>query len=97
MRGRGPRIPAMDAAAMERLAAAVRSSGLVGEETKGVALCSGGADSSALLAGLAGAIGAGRVTALHLDYGLRPDSGRDAAACLRGRLPPTPSAGWHDG
>lgn len=83
MRGRGPRIPAMDAVAMERLAAAVRSSGLVGEETKGVALCSGGADSSALLAGLAGAIGAGRVTALHLDYGLRPDSGRDAAACAR--------------
>ena len=28
-----------------------------------------------------GACGAGRVVALHLDYGLRPDSGEDAAAC----------------
>ena len=83
MRRRGTRIGSMDAAAMERLAAAVRSSGLVGEDTRGVALCSGGADSSALLAGLAGAIGPSGVTALHLDYGLRRDSGEDAAACAR--------------
>ena len=40
-------------APLDSLAAAVRDSGLVGERSSGVALCSGGADSAALLAGLA--------------------------------------------
>ena len=63
------------------LAAAVRSSGLVGEHSSGVALCSGGPDSAALLAGLVAACGPQRVIALHLKYGLRPDSGDDESCC----------------
>ena len=68
-------------APLDSLAAAVRESGLVGERSSGVALCSGGADSSALLAGLARACGPGRVLALHLNYGLRPDSAEDERSC----------------
>jgi tRNA(Ile)-lysidine synthase len=68
-------------APLDSLAAAVRSSGLVGESTSGVALCSGGADSAALLAGLVGVCGPDRVLALHLNYGLRPDSGEDERTC----------------
>ncbi len=68
-------------APLDSLAAAVRDSGLVGERSSGVALCSGGADSSALLAGLARACGPGRVLALHLNYGLRPDSAEDERSC----------------
>ena len=73
----------MAGAALSSLADAVRSSGLIGEGSSGVALCSGGADSAALAAGLAGAIGPGSVLALHLNYGLRPDSGEDEEACRR--------------
>lgn len=70
----------MTEAARASLADAVRSSGLLGEGSL-LALCSGGADSTGLLAGLADALGAGRVVAMHLNYGLRPDSGADEAAC----------------
>ncbi|MBM3668319.1 MAG: hypothetical protein FJW90_12795, partial [Actinobacteria bacterium] len=78
----GPRIELMqDRTAFDSLADAVRSSRLLDPGSRGLALCSGGADSAALLAGLAGACGAGAVTALHLNYGLRPDSRRDEAAC----------------
>ena len=69
------------AAPLELLAAAVRDSGLVPRGSSGVALCSGGADSAALLAGVVGVVGASEVLALHLDYGLRGDSAEDAAAC----------------
>jgi tRNA(Ile)-lysidine synthase len=65
----------------ESLAEAIRSSGLVGEASSGVALCSGGADSAALVAGLAEVRGRDAVLVLHLNYGLRPDSDRDEAAC----------------
>ncbi|MDP9189728.1 MAG: tRNA lysidine(34) synthetase TilS, partial [Actinomycetota bacterium] len=71
----------MTDAARASLVDAVRSSGLAGEGP-GLALCSGGADSSGLLAGLAGAVGPGLVLALHLNYGLRPDSGAGEAACV---------------
>jgi tRNA(Ile)-lysidine synthase len=67
--------------ALESLADAVRSSGLVPEGSSGVALCSGGADSAALAAGLAEARGSGSVLVLHLNYALRPDSDEDEAAC----------------
>ncbi len=74
-------IGGMAGTALESLAEAVRSSGLVDERSSGVALCSGGADSAALLAGLAGVCGPERVLALHLNYGLRPDSGEDERSC----------------
>jgi tRNA(Ile)-lysidine synthase len=69
--------------ALESLARMVAESGLVEPGSSGVALCSGGADSAALAAGLARHCGAGRVVAIHLNYGLRDDSGLDQAACER--------------
>jgi tRNA(Ile)-lysidine synthase len=65
----------------ESLAEAIRSSGLIAEDSSGVALCSGGADSAALVAGLAEVRGRDAVLVLHLNYGLRSDSDRDEAAC----------------
>jgi tRNA(Ile)-lysidine synthase len=66
---------------MERLAAIVRESGLIDPGSRGVALLSGGPDSACLAAGLSGAVGAGKVLGLHLNYGLREDSDEDEAAC----------------
>jgi tRNA(Ile)-lysidine synthase TilS/MesJ len=66
---------------MERLAAIVRESGLIDPGSRGVALLSGGPDSACLAAGLATALGPGKVLGLHLNYGLREDSGEDEAAC----------------
>jgi tRNA(Ile)-lysidine synthase len=63
--------------ALSALARAVRESGLIAEGTRGIVLVSGGADSAATAAGLAGLLGPGAVTALHLNYGLRPDSDQD--------------------
>jgi tRNA(Ile)-lysidine synthase len=73
----------MAATAPSALARAVRESGVVPSGSRGVALLSGGADSSALLAGLAEALGPEAVLALHLNYGLREDSGADEDACRR--------------
>ncbi len=64
----------------ETLEEAVRESRLVAPGTRGVALLSGGADSACLAAGLAAAAGPGSFTGLHLNYGLRSDSGRDEEA-----------------
>jgi tRNA(Ile)-lysidine synthase len=75
------RIGPMAGAALSSLAEAVTSSGLVEGNGSVVALCSGGADSAGLVAGLVGALGPERVTALHLNYGLRPDSDEDEATC----------------
>jgi tRNA(Ile)-lysidine synthase len=69
------------AEALSELARAVRESGLVSEGTRGVVLISGGADSAAAAAGLVEALGAGAVIALHLNYGLRPDSDLDDETC----------------
>src|SRR5262245_20825338 len=69
--------------ALSTLARAVRESRVIGEGTRGVALVSGGADSAAMAGGLAELIGAEELTALHLNYGLRPDSGRDEETCSR--------------
>ena len=44
-------------------------------------MLSGGPDSTAMLAGLVRLVGNADVVALHLNYGLRPDSDRDQAAC----------------
>jgi tRNA(Ile)-lysidine synthase len=65
------------ASALSALARAVRESGLVPEGSRGVVLVSGGADSAACAAGLVEVLGPGAVTALHLNYGLRPDSDLD--------------------
>jgi tRNA(Ile)-lysidine synthase len=72
----------------EILAEVVGASGLVdpppeGSGTAGVALISGGPDSACLAAGLAGAVGAGGLLGLHLNYGLREDSGEDEATAAR--------------
>jgi tRNA(Ile)-lysidine synthase len=69
--------------ALSALARAVRESDLIQDGTKGVALVSGGADSAATAAGLVEALGPGAVTALHLNYELRPDSGADEETCGR--------------
>ena len=71
----------MAGAALSSLAEEVGSSALVGENSSVLTLCSGGADSAALAGGLVGLLGPGRVAALHLNYGLRPDSGADETAC----------------
>lgn len=65
------------------LADAVRESGLVEPGSRGVVLLSGGADSAVTLAGLAGFLGPEAVIALHLNYGLRTDSGQDEETCRR--------------
>jgi tRNA(Ile)-lysidine synthase len=59
------------------LARAVRDSGLIPEQSGGVALVSGGADSAALAAGLVEVLGEDAVLLLHLNYALREDSDRD--------------------
>ncbi len=71
----------MGGAARRSLTEVVAGSRLVQPGSAGVALCSGGADSAALAAGLVGHCGAERVVALHLNYGLRSDSDRDQAVC----------------
>jgi tRNA(Ile)-lysidine synthase len=72
---------------------AITSSGLVEPGSGGVILLSGGPDSAALAFGLAragrgGLVGSGSLLALHVNYGLRPDSGEgeEAAAALCDRL-----------
>ena len=63
--------------ALERLAEAVRRSGLIDPISSGVVLVSGGPDSACAAAGLARAIGPESVHALHVNYGLRDTAGRD--------------------
>jgi len=65
-------------ASLER---AVRASGLIRDGSGGVAMISGGADSAGLLAGLAAVCPGDRLLALHLNYGLREDSGEDERTC----------------
>jgi tRNA(Ile)-lysidine synthase len=65
------------AKALSVLARAVRESALIAEGSRGVVLVSGGADSAATAAGLVEVLGPEAVFALHLNYGLRPDSGED--------------------
>jgi tRNA(Ile)-lysidine synthase len=68
--------------ARERLADAVRGSGLIAGRSRGVALVSGGPDSACLAAALADVAGPKSLVALHVNYGLREDSGEDEA-CAR--------------
>ena len=74
--------------AIEALADMVEAGGLVPRRTTGVVLVSGGADSACAAAALATLCGPEAVAALHVNYGLRPDSGRDehAARALCAKL-----------
>ena len=67
--------------ALSKLARTVRESELIPEPSTGVVLTSGGADSAAAAAGLVAVLGPDRVVAIHLNYALRPDSGRDEETC----------------
>src|SRR5687768_5144299 len=71
----------MGAETPDPLARAVRESGLVPEGSSGIALVSGGADSAALAAGLAAVVSPSRLTALHLNYGLREEADLDQRCC----------------
>jgi tRNA(Ile)-lysidine synthase len=70
-----------DATALTVITRVVRDSGLVAQDSRGVVLVSGGADSAATAAGLVGALGAGQVVGLHLNYALRPGSDDDQRTC----------------
>jgi tRNA(Ile)-lysidine synthase len=67
--------------ALDRLAEAVRTSGLVDAVSSGVVLASGGPDSACAAAALARAIGPEKVHALHVNYGLRDTAIRDERVC----------------
>jgi tRNA(Ile)-lysidine synthase len=69
------------ARALSALARTVGESGLIPDGSRGVVLISGGADSAATAAGMVEAFGAEAVIALHVDYGLRPDSDLDQRSC----------------
>lgn len=60
---------------------AVREAGLLPAGTPLVAMLSGGRDSVCLLDLAVRLLGAGEVTALHVNYGLRDDSNADEAHC----------------
>ncbi len=63
------------------LLARVEAGGLIGAPTPLVAMLSGGRDSVCMLDLAVRARGAAAVTALHVDYGLRPSSHDDADFC----------------
>ena len=68
---------------LRTLARVIRDSGLVPSGSPGVALVSGGADSTCLAAGLAEHCGRPKVHALHINYGLRPTADADEQVCRR--------------
>jgi tRNA(Ile)-lysidine synthase len=74
--------------ALTRLADVVRRGGLVDAHSSGVVLVSGGADSACVATGLAAALEAPNVHALHVNYGLRESAGagEQAARALCGLL-----------
>ena len=88
--------------AIEALADVVEAGGLLDPRSSGVVLVSGGADSACAAAALSTLCGPASVAAIHLNYGLRPDSDRDERAaralCAKLRIDlhverPTLSAG----
>ncbi|HEU4979064.1 MAG TPA: ATP-binding protein, partial [Solirubrobacteraceae bacterium] len=66
---------------MEGLLERVRATGLLEPGVPVVVMLSGGRDSVCLLDVAIELAGAGAVSALHVDYGLRPESGEDARFC----------------
>jgi tRNA(Ile)-lysidine synthase len=69
--------------ATTELANVVRGSGLLDGSSSAVVMISGGPDSACAAAGLAHALDAGAVHALHVNYGLRPEADDDEAICRR--------------
>jgi tRNA(Ile)-lysidine synthase len=67
----------------EAMLGAVREGGLLPAGTPVVAMLSGGRDSVCLLDLAVRLLGAGGVTALHVNYGLRDDSDADEQHCAR--------------
>jgi len=67
--------------AADALAARVRETGLLPAGGPAVVLLSGGRDSVALLDLAVLTCGPGAVSALHVNYGLRPEAAADEAAC----------------
>jgi len=65
----------------EAMLEAVREGGMLPVGTPLIAMLSGGRDSVCLLDLAARLLGAGEVTALHVDYGLRDDSDADERHC----------------
>jgi tRNA(Ile)-lysidine synthase len=65
----------------EQMLEAVREGGLLPKDTPVVAMLSGGRDSVCLLDLSARLLGAGAVTAVHVNYGLRDDSDADEEHC----------------
>jgi tRNA(Ile)-lysidine synthase len=66
---------------VEALLERVRATGLLGRGAAVVVMLSGGRDSVCLLDVAVELAGADAVSALHVDYGLREDSGEDARFC----------------
>jgi tRNA(Ile)-lysidine synthase len=69
--------------ALGELAEAVSASGLIEPATEAVVMVSGGADSACAAAGITGVLGAERVHASHVNYGLRAGAGEGEAAARR--------------
>ncbi|HEY6636788.1 MAG TPA: tRNA lysidine(34) synthetase TilS [Solirubrobacterales bacterium] len=67
--------------ALTALARTVRESRLIESGSSGIVLVSGGADSAATAAALVEELGPDALGALHLNYGLRPDSDQDELTC----------------
>jgi len=66
--------------AIEALADVVEAGGLIGRRSSGVVLVSGGPDSACAAAAVVALCGPEAVAAIHLNYGLRPDSDADERA-----------------
>lgn len=66
--------------ALADLAGEVRATGLLPSGSEGVVMVSGGADSASMAAAAVEICGPQSVAAIHLNYGIRADSGRDEEA-----------------
>ena len=66
--------------AIEALADVVEAGGLLDPRSSGIVLVSGGPDSACAAAALTALCGPASVAAVHLNYGLRQDSGQDERA-----------------
>jgi tRNA(Ile)-lysidine synthase len=72
--------PVLSAPAIEALADVVEAGGLVDSRTGGIVMVSGGPDSACAAAAITALCGPEHVSALHVNYALRPDSGQDERA-----------------